>query len=61
MTVTFILSMALGVASSIEGRNPLLEGFGMIALVALAPILSVLILGLLFKRKERENVPKTTG
>ncbi len=61
MTVTFILAMTLGVASGIEGRNPLLDGFGMIALVALAPILSVLILGLLFKRKERENEPKTTG
>lgn len=55
MTVTFILAMTIGVATALEGRDPLLEGFGMIALVALAPILSVLILGILYARKEREN------
>ncbi len=54
MTVTFILTMALGVAASIEGRDPLIDGFGMIALVALTPIISVLVLGLLYCRKERE-------
>ncbi len=55
MTVTFILTMALGVAASVEGRDPLLDGFGMIALVALSPILTVLILGLLYGRKGREH------
>ncbi len=54
MTVTFILTMALGVAASLEGRDPLLDGFGMIALVALTPIITVLVLGLLYCRKERE-------
>ncbi|MCW3491168.1 DUF1538 domain-containing protein [Dethiobacter alkaliphilus] len=58
MTVTFISAVALGVATTLEGRDPLLEGFGMISLVALAPILSVLVLGLLYGRKERENEPK---
>jgi hypothetical protein len=52
MTVTFILAIALGFAETLEGRDPLLDGFGMIALVALAPILTVLILGLLYKLKE---------
>ncbi|MBU9711995.1 DUF1538 domain-containing protein [Evansella tamaricis] len=55
MTVTFILAIAVGVASVIEGRDPLLDGFGMIALVALAPIISVLTLGLLFEGKGREH------
>lgn len=55
MTVTFVLAMAIGVASAIEGRDPLLDGFGMITLVALSPILSVLILGLLYGGKEKEN------
>ncbi|MDG5786325.1 DUF1538 domain-containing protein [Evansella sp. AB-P1] len=56
MTVTFILSIAVGVASVIEGRDPLIDGFGMIALVALIPIISVLTLGLLFEGKGRERV-----
>ena len=50
MTVTFILAIAVGAAAVVEGRDPLLDGFGMISLVALAPIISVLVLGLLFKR-----------
>ncbi|RNF39691.1 DUF1538 domain-containing protein [Planococcus salinus] len=51
MTVTFISSLAVGVASVTEGRDPLADGFGLIALVALTPILAVLILGLIFTRK----------
>lgn len=31
MTVTFVMAIAIGTASSIEGRDPLLDGFGMIA------------------------------
>lgn len=55
MTVTFILSMTVGVAKVLEHRNPLLDGFGMVSLVALTPILSVLILGFLYARREKTN------
>ncbi|MHC1702223.1 MAG: DUF1538 domain-containing protein [Humidesulfovibrio sp.] len=47
MTVTFVLAVALGIASVIEGRDPILDGFGLVALVAMAPILSVMALGML--------------
>jgi hypothetical protein len=52
MTVTFILAIALGFSETLPQRDPLKDGFGMIALVALAPILSVLTLGLMYKFKE---------
>ena len=52
MTVTFILAIALGFSEKLDGRDPMIDGFGMIAIVALAPILSVLTLGLLYKFKE---------
>lgn len=55
MTVTFITALSLGVASAGENSNSAIDGFGMIALVALAPILSVLILGLLYKIKENRS------
>ncbi|MFH7326716.1 DUF1538 domain-containing protein [Desulfurivibrio sp. C05AmB] len=55
MTVTFIMAVSVGAAGVLEGRDPLLDGFGMITLVALAPILAVLILGLLFNRKPRDQ------
>lgn len=54
MTVTFVMALAVGAAAGIEGRDPLLDGFGMIALVALAPILSVLVLGLIYGRRSAE-------
>ena len=54
MTVTFIMAFSVGVSSTIKGSDPLIEGFGMIALVALTPVLSVMLLGLLFARKEKQ-------
>ncbi|MBM3119744.1 MAG: DUF1538 domain-containing protein, partial [Chloroflexi bacterium] len=51
MAVTFLLSIAVGVTSVMEGRNPVADGFGLIALIALAPILSVMLLGLIFRTK----------
>ena len=56
MTVTFILSLTVGVAKQLENRNPLTDGFGMVSLVALTPILSILVLGFLYGRKEKKDV-----
>jgi hypothetical protein len=49
-TITVPLTAALGVglASSIRGRNPLIDGFGLIALASLMPIVFVLIFGALW-------------
>lgn len=51
MISTFMLSLFVGLAGVTPGRDPLTDGFGMIALVALAPILSVLSLGRLYQAK----------
>lgn len=50
MTVTFVMAVALGAADAMGGRDPLSDGFGLIALVALAPILAVMTLGILISR-----------
>ena len=57
MTVTFVMAIALGLAEAMEGRSAVQDGFGLIALVALAPILSVMAVGLLLtmKSKRRNN------
>mgnify|MGYP001292927498 CR=1 FL=1 len=55
MTVTFVMAIVLGVAGAMEGRDPVADGFGLIALVALAPILSVMTLGILYARKRSES------
>lgn len=53
MISTFMLSLFVGLAGVTEGRDPLVDGFGMIALVALAPILSVLFLGQLYSKDSK--------
>lgn len=49
---TFLLALALGEASAVE-QDPLVHGFGLVALIALAPLLSVMTLGLVVRAKSR--------
>ena len=49
MTATFILSFVQGAATAMAGENILSESFGMIALVAMTPIIAVQVLGLVYK------------
>ncbi|WP_407356744.1 DUF1538 domain-containing protein [Methanolobus sp. WCC5] len=55
MAVTFLMSVAVGVASSHGNRDPVIDGFGMIALIALAPIIFVMILGVYMRYIGRKN------
>ena len=55
MTATFILAYIQGVAESIQWASVLRDGFGMISMVALAPIITLQILGLIFKIKSKKE------
>ena len=55
MTATFILAFVQGAASAFEGANLLRDGFGMIALVAMAPIITLQILGFIFEARSRKQ------
>lgn len=48
---TFLLALALGAAASKGGQDPMIQGLGLVALIALAPIISVMLLGLLIRWK----------
>jgi hypothetical protein len=48
---TFLLALALGASSAMGNQDPVVQGLGLVALVALAPIASVLTLGLILSRK----------
>lgn len=52
---TFLLALALGAASAVGGQDPLERGLGLAALIALAPVLSVMALGFLVRRKLRRK------
>lgn len=51
MTATFILAFAQGVAEATPGADVLMDAFGVIALVALTPIIAIQLLGLLYDKK----------
>lgn len=51
MTATFILAFAQGVAEATPGANVLMDAFGVIAMVALTPLIALQILGILYKIK----------
>lgn len=55
MTATFILAFAQGAAESIEGADVLVDGFGVIAMVAMTPLIALQILGLIFKIKSKKE------
>ncbi len=46
ITVPLVTALGIGLASSISGRNPMLDGFGLIAFASLLPIIFVLIYGI---------------
>lgn len=55
MTATFLLAFSQGASAMIEGADILIDGFGIIAMVAMMPIISISILGLLFKIKSKKE------
>ena len=47
VTVPVVAALGLGLASTVPGRSPLLDGFGLIAFASVFPIMSVLAYALL--------------
>ncbi len=48
MTVPFILALGVGTASVLRGKSASSDGFGLVALASIGPILAVLLLGVIF-------------
>lgn len=55
MTATFVLAFAQGAATAFPSANVLVDGFGVIAMVAMTPLLAIQILGLMFKHKAQKE------
>jgi hypothetical protein len=47
ITVPLVTALGVGLASSIKGRNPMIDGFGLIAFASLTPMMFVMIYGML--------------
>lgn len=47
ITVPLVAALGVGLAGSIKGRNPMIDGFGLIAFASLTPMIFVMLYGLL--------------
>jgi hypothetical protein len=47
ITVPLVTALGVGLASSVEGRNPVADGFGLIAFASLTPMIFVMLYGML--------------
>ncbi|WP_428240128.1 DUF1538 family protein [Gynuella sp.] len=45
VTVPLVTALGIGLASSIKGRNPMIDGFGLIAFASLTPMIFVMLYG----------------
>lgn len=52
---SFLLALALGASTSMGYDDPVAHGLGFVALIALAPIMSVMVLGFLVRLRMREQ------
>lgn len=53
VTVPLVTALGLGLAESVPGRSPLLDGFGLVAFASLFPIMCVLAYAQLSQMRER--------
>lgn len=59
MTSTFLLPLAMGACSAVGG-NVVTDAFGIVALVALAPLIAIQIMGLLYARRTKAQAAPNT-
>ena len=55
MTTTFLLPLIIGICYA-NGGNVLTDAFGLVALVAMSPLLTIQSLGIIYKIKSNKNV-----
>ena len=69
VTVPLVAALGIGLATNIEGRSPLIDGFGLIAFASLFPMITVMAYGIITERLgvksdtdlEKEHTPKLTS
>jgi len=64
VTVPLVAALGLGLSSNIPGRNPLLDGFGLIAFASLFPIMTVIAYAQLsewYNRRTSQSEPLSSG
>lgn len=60
LTATFILPFVIGISIAGNG-NVMLEAFGLITFVAMSPLITIQVLGVIFKIKTKQEIIKNTN
>ncbi len=50
VTVPLVAALGIGLASNIDGRSPLIDGFGLIAFASLFPMITVMVYGIISEK-----------
>ena len=58
VTVPLVAALGLGLSETVPGRNPLLDGFGLIAFASLFPIISVMTYAQLAEWRQKRSRPR---
>jgi len=58
VTVPLVAALGLGLSSAVPGRNPAVDGFGLIAFASLFPIVAVLGYGQIIELKKKLSKSK---
>ena len=60
MTTTFLLPFAMGVCETLDG-NVLTDAFGIVAMVAMTPLIAIQVMGLIYKKKMAEMAEESSA
>ncbi len=61
MTATFLLPFTAGAAFAVSGEGGIMQTFGVVALVAMTPLLAIQIVGLVYKIKSNRDSRMASG
>ena len=60
MTATFLLPFAIGACMSVGG-DIVSDAFGVVAMVAMTPLITIQVIGLIFKLQEKKSLGEKTA
>ena len=60
MTTTFLLPFAMGACETLNG-NVLTDAFGIVAMVAMTPLIAIQVMGLIYKKKMAEMATESSS
>ncbi len=55
MTTAFLMPFAIGASNALATSNPLMDAYGLVVIVSMAPVISLQILGIIYNKKTKHK------